>query len=134
VVTLSNSLARINGPGNALASDRALPLTPFQDLFGFDPFQNIRASYGFDYEVSRTENGYEVEVPVPGYSSSQIDVSFKDGILGVAGKTDRRSFTRSLTVPEDIDADTIGARVQDGMLILSFKRHPEAQPKKITVS
>jgi len=126
---LSNSLAKPNGT----AQDRALPWTPLRDLLGFDPFQNIRASYGFDYEVSRTEGGYEVEVPVPGYSSSQIDVTFKDGILTVAGKTDRRSFTRSFTVPEDIDADTIGARVQDGMLVLSLKRHPEAQPRKIAV-
>jgi HSP20 family molecular chaperone IbpA len=126
---LSNSLAKPNGT----ASDRAIPWTPLRDLLGFDPFQNIRASYGFDYEVSRTETGYEVEVPVPGYSSSQIDVTFKDGILTVAGKTDRRSFTRSFTVPEDIDADTIGARVQDGMLVLSLKRHPEAQPRKIAV-
>jgi HSP20 family protein len=127
---LSNSLAKPNG---SLSSDRALPWTPLRDLLGFDPFQNIRASYGFDYEVSRTENGYEVEVPVPGYNSSQIDVSFKDGILSVAGKTDRRSFSRSFTVPEDIDADAISARVQDGMLSLSLKRHPEAQPRKITV-
>jgi HSP20 family protein len=131
---LSNSLARNNGSGGAaVASDRALPWTPLRDLLGFDPFQNIRASYGFDYEVSRTEDGYTVEVPVPGYNSSHISVSFKDGVLNVAGKTDRRSFTRSFTVPEDIDADEIGARVQDGMLILSLKRHPEAQPKHITV-
>jgi len=131
---LSNSLARNNNANMAPGSERAVPWMPLQDLLGFDPFRNIRASYGFDYEVSRTENGYEVEVPVPGYSSAQIDVSFKDGVLSVAGKTERRSFTRSFTIPEDIDADAIGARVQDGMLVLSLKRHPEAQPRKINVS
>jgi HSP20 family protein len=126
---LSNTLAKTNGS----LSDRTLPWTPLGNLLGFDPFQNIRASYGFDYEVSRTENGYAVEVPVPGYNSSQIDVTFKDGVLNVNGKTDRRSFSRSFTVPEDIDADSIGARVQDGMLVLNLKRHPEAQPRKIAV-
>jgi HSP20 family protein len=130
---LSNSLARINGLGNALASERGVPWTPFRDLLGFDPFQNIRGAYGFDYEVSRTENGYEIEVPVPGFNSSNVDVSFKDGVLSIAGKTDRRTFTRSFTVPEDVDADSIGARVQDGLLVLSLRRHPEAQPKKIVV-
>lgn len=130
---MSNSLARNNSLGNALGSDRALPWTSFRDLLGFDPFQNIRASYGFDYEVSRNESGYVLEVPVPGYGPSHIDVTYKDGVLSVAGKTERRSFTRSFTVPEDIDADSIGARVQDGMLTLSLKRHPEAQPRKITV-
>jgi HSP20 family molecular chaperone IbpA len=128
---LSNLLARTNGSGATLASDRALPWTV--DLLGFDPLHNIRASHGFDYEVSGTDNDCEVVVPVPGYSSSQIEVSFKDGILIVAGKTDRRSFTRSFTIPEDLDADAIGARVQDGMLILSLKRNPETQPKKIPV-
>ena len=130
---MSNSLAKTNGSSASLARERAFPWTPMRDLLGFDPFQNIRASYGFEYEVSRTDSGYEVEVPVPGYSSSQIDVSFKDGVLSVAGKTDRRSFTRSFTVPEDIDSDAIAARVQDGMLVLSLKRHPEAQPKRIDV-
>jgi HSP20 family protein len=132
-VTLSNSLARPNGSGVTLG-DRVLPWTQIRDVLGFDPLQTIRASYGLDYEVSRTENGYEVEIPVPGFNASQIDVSFKDGVLGIAGKNDRRSFTRSFTVPEDIDAETIGARVQDGMLVLSLKRHPESQPRKITVN
>jgi HSP20 family protein len=121
----------MNGPATAL--DRSLPWTPFRDLLGFDPFANIRASYGFDYDVTRTEGGYEVEVPVPGYSSTQIDVTYKDGVINVGGKTDRRSFTRSFTVPDDVNSDAIEARVKDGMLTIVLKRHPEAQPKRINV-
>jgi HSP20 family protein len=126
---LSNTLARNN---NAPA-DRALPWTQLRDVLGFDPFQNIRASAGFDYEVSRTERGYEVEVPVPGYGPSNIDVNVKDGVLNISGKTERRSFSRSFTIPEDVDTDSIEARVSDGMLHLSLNRRPEAQPKKIEV-
>lgn len=127
---MSNQLAKINGS----QTDRAIPWTPLSNLLGFDPFQNLRASYGFDYDVTRTENGYLVEVPVPGYSAAQIDVTFKDGVLSVAGRTDRRSFTRSFTVPEDVNSDAIEAKVVDGMLTISLQRHPEAQPKKITVT
>lgn len=130
---MSNQLTKINGSRTAVA-ERPLPWTPLQDLLGFDPFQNIRASYGFDYDVSRTEGGYEVEVPVPGYNSSQIDVTFKDGVISVAGKSERRSFSRSLTVPDDVNPDTIEAHVKDGMLRIVLQRHPEAQPKKITVN
>jgi len=129
---LSNSLTKINGSDTA--GRQAMPWTPLRDLLGFDPFQSIRASYGFDYEVSRIEDGYEVDVPVPGYSSEHIDVSFKDGVLNIAGKNDRHSFTRSFTIPEDVDADGIGARVKDGMLVLTLKRLPEAEPKKIRVN
>ena len=128
---MSNSVAKraeVN-----VTREQAVPWTPLRDLLGFDPFSAIRASYGFDYEVSRIENGYEVEVPVPGYNSSQIELSLKDNILNIAGKSERHSFTRSFTIPEDVDPDAISARVQDGMLVLRLLRRPEAEPKKITV-
>lgn len=128
---MSNSVAKRNG--NEGLRERAVPWTPLRDLLGFDPFQAIRASYGFEYEVSRIEDGYEVEVPVPGYNSSQIDVSFKEGVLNVAGKSDRHSFTRSFTIPEDVNPEAIEARVKDGMLVLTLRRRPEAEPKKIKV-
>jgi HSP20 family protein len=113
--------------------ERPVPWTPMRNLLGFDPFENLRSSWGYDYDVSRTETGYAVEVPVPGYTSSQIEVAFKDGIVTVAGNSDRRTFTRSFTVPEDVDTDAIDARVENGMLTLELRRRPEAQPRKIQV-
>ena len=102
--------------------------------FGFDPFQLLRASYNFEYDVTRTQDGYEVEVPVPGYTSDQIEVTLSDHVLGVSGKNDRRSFSRSLMIPDDVDVHTVDARVQNGMLHLCLKRHPQAQPKQIHVN
>ena len=130
---MSNALARNGNGGSQQFDNRTAPWSSVRDLLGFDPFQNLRANYGFEYDVSRTENGYEVEVPVPGYSPSQIDVTFKDGVLSVNGKSERRTFSRSFTVPEDVNPDEISAQVKDGMLILSLQRSPEAQPKKIEV-
>ncbi|MBC5801349.1 MAG: Hsp20/alpha crystallin family protein [Candidatus Eremiobacteraeota bacterium] len=130
---MTNSLARTNG-GPAQGEGRAAPWTPFRDLFGFDPFQNLRSNWAFDYDVSRTETGYQVEVPVPGYKPDQIDVTFKDGVLSVNGKTDRRTFSRSFTVPEDVDTERISARVENGMLLLELERRPETQPQRIAVT
>ena len=126
-----NSLAR---NGASQLEGRAVQRTPFRDLLGFDPFQTLRSSWAFDYDVSRTDNGYEVEVPVPGYKPEQIDVTFKEGVLSVVGKGERRTFSRSFSVPEDVDPDAISARVNDGMLVLSLARRPEAQPKRISVN
>jgi HSP20 family protein len=103
-------------------------------MLGFDPFANFRSTWAFDYDVTRTESGYEIEVPVPGYSPSQIEVTYKDGILAVNGKNERRTFSRSFTIPEDVEADATEARVENGMLVLSLRRRPEAQAKKIQVS
>jgi HSP20 family molecular chaperone IbpA len=103
---------------------------PFRDLLGFDPFHSMR---GFEYDVTRTENGYEVEIPVPGYKAEDVDVTFQDDVISVSAKSDRRSFSRSFTVPEDVDPDTIAARVSNGMLVLTLSRRPEAQPRRISV-
>ncbi len=117
----------------ARAEGRLLPWSPYRDLLGFDPFQSLRSNWGFEYDVTRTEHGYDVEVPVPGFKPEQIDVSFKDGVLSVNAKSERRSFSRAFTVPEDVDQEAIEARVTDGMLVLSLHRKPEAQPRRIQV-
>jgi HSP20 family protein len=122
-----------NGQGTLPARQMAQTLSPLQRLFGLDPFQNVMANWDYGFEVSRTENGYEVEVPVPGFNSSNVEVTFKDAILSINGKNERRTFTRSLTVPEDVNPDKISASVTDGMLKISLERHPEAQPKRIIV-
>jgi HSP20 family protein len=129
---MTNALPR---SGNRMQVEgRMAPWTPFHDLLGFDPFQSLRSNWGFEYDVSRTEDGYEVEVPVPGYKPEQIDVTLKDGVLSVSGKSERRTFSRSFTVPEDVDADEIEGRVNDGMLVLNLRRRPETQPKRIIIN
>ena len=134
VTILSNTLARNSESGLVSRTESAAPWTAFRNLFGFDPFQEYRSNWAFDYNVTRTEHGYEVEVPVPGYNPDEIDITFKDGILSVAGRSERRTFSRSFTVPEDVNTDAISASVQNGMLLLKLERRPEAQPKKIQIN
>ncbi len=130
---MSTTLSRNGSGGLTQAGRQAVPWTPLQDLIGFDPFQNIRSNGAYEYDVTRTENGYQVEVPVPGYKPDQIEITVKEGVIAVSGKSERRSFSRSFTIPEDVDQDRIEAQVQDGMLLLSLERRPEAQPKRIHI-
>jgi HSP20 family protein len=130
---MTNSLAR-NGNGGASRQGAATAWAPYRELLGFDPFQQLRTNWGFEYDVTRTENGYEVEVPVPGFKPEQIDISFKDGVLSVNAKSERRSFSRSFTVPEDVDEERIEAKVSDGMLVMNLQRMPEAQPRRIPIT
>ena len=123
-----------DGSGALSARQMAQRWSPLQRLFGFDPLQNLTADWDYGFEVTRTENGYEVEIPVPGFNSSNVEVTFKDAILSINGKNERRTFTRSLTVPEDVNPDKITASVTDGMLRVSLERHPAAQPKRIIVN
>jgi HSP20 family protein len=119
--------------GLALLENRFAPMMPFRDLFGFDPFRDVFSTWNADYGVTRTDRGYEVEVPVPGYKPDEIDVTYQNNRLTISGKNERRSFTRLLTLPEDVNEEAIEAHVEDGILRLTLPRFPEAQPKKIKV-
>ncbi len=123
---MADTLARDERP----QASRMAHWAPFRDWLGFDPFQSMR---NFEYDVTRTENGYEVEIPVPGFKPENVDVTFQDDVIAVTAKGDRRSFARSFTVPDDVDPDKIEARVSDGMLVLTLARRPEAQPRRIDV-
>jgi HSP20 family protein len=106
----------------------------FQGFVGFDAFQRLQRAWQFDFDVTRTESGYALEVPVPGFNSGNVEITLKDGIVSIEGKTERRSFSRSFTVPEDVDVDKIDAKVVDGILTLSLERKAEAQPRRISVN
>jgi HSP20 family protein len=103
------------------------------DFLNFDPFRTV-ASGGFGFDINKTENGYTVELPVAGFAPENIDVTLEDRVLTINGKTERRSFTRALLIPEEIDAETIGAKVEHGLLAITLNVHPKAQPRKINVT
>jgi HSP20 family protein len=131
-MTLTNTLVR---PGTTRTRNegRATPLAVFRELFGFDPFPDTW-SMGAEYGVSRTERGYEVEIPVPGFAPDAIEITLKDDVLTVSGKSEKRNFSRSLVIPEDVDPNAINAHVEHGLLTLALNRRPEAQPRKIEIS
>jgi HSP20 family protein len=107
------------------------------ETFAFDPFRNFFTGLGgfAGVDVTRTEQGgYRVEIPVPGFKPDEIEVTLEESVLTVAGKNERRQFTRSLLLPDDIDGENIAANVEHGLLTLTLNVHPKAQPKKIAVT
>ncbi len=106
------------------------------DVLGMDPLRSFfaNAAAAGSLDVHRADDGYTVEIPVPGYAPTQIDVTIEDRILTVSGQSERRRFTRSIALPEEIDADTVGANVENGMLTLTLRIHEKAQPRKIAVT
>lgn len=107
-----------------------------ESLWDWEPFRSLMPGnpvnmYGID--VTRTEDGYDVEIPVPGFRPEDIDITYQDGLITVSGRSERRTFTRSLSVPDDIDEDHIEAHVEHGILMLHLKQLPERQPRRISI-
>lgn len=104
----------------------------FQSLFGWDPFRAMSRGMGMD--VTSTEDGYNVEIPVPGFRPEDIEITFESNTLMVAGKSERRTFTQMLELPDEIDPQKISAHVEHGLLCLHLSRRPEARPRRIEVT
>jgi HSP20 family protein len=95
-------------------------------------FPTVAQFYGV--EINKTETGYTVELPVAGYKPEQIDITLDQNVLTIAGNGEKRQFSRSLLLPDEINPETIQANVENGMLTLQLSFNPKAQPKKISVT
>ena len=51
----------------------------------------------------------------------------------IEGRGERRRFTRTVVLPEEIDADKIDARVENGLLTLTLPVIAKMQPRRIEV-
>ena len=101
--------------------------------------------------VGRTPTSVEVYAFAPGLDASRIEVTLDRGVLRIAGE--RASgipekgepvqiyarergvgkFTRTVSLPDDVDPSQVSANYRDGVLQISIARRESAQPKRITV-
>ncbi len=88
-----------------------------------------------------------VQFELPGIKREDLEVSFHEGVLRVAGErkgpegeiTPLRNerywgrFERVLSLPDTLDPDRIDASYTDGVLHLTLHKLPASQPKKIEI-
>ena len=102
-------------------------------------------------DLVERDNGFELTAEMPGLEEKNISVDVANGVLTVKGQKEedkvekkedfhlreRRfgSFSRSVRVPETVDADKIEATFKNGVLKVTLPKKPEAQKptKKIEV-
>ena len=110
---------------------------PVQKVESFTPAVNEKVD----------ENGYHLEIDLPGVKKENIEISVNDGILTISGerKLERKEekenytriesffgrFERSFKLPADADADAIEAKYEDGVLKLYIPRRQKPEGKKI---
>ncbi|UZR95177.1 Hsp20/alpha crystallin family protein [Chondrinema litorale] len=101
--------------------------------------------------VSETENAYRLELAVPGRKKEDFKVEVDNNVLTISseskeektedkkeGKFTRREFTyhsfsRAFTLPENVNADSIEAAYNDGVLKLDIEKVPVVKPKSIEI-
>jgi HSP20 family protein len=105
--------------------------------------------WGLALDVMEDEDAYVVKASVPGVKPEDIDITFDKGMLTIKGELkseeeitkgqyhlrERRfgRFARSLTLPTGVKAESIEAKVDDGVLTLRLPKAEEVKPKRIAV-
>ncbi|MCF6311040.1 MAG: Hsp20/alpha crystallin family protein [Verrucomicrobiales bacterium] len=86
---------------------------------------------------------YYARVELPGFKKSEVKVELNDGTLlvecerkVVAEDGVERSgvvFRRAMSVPEGIQADKVGAKLEDGVLTITLPKAEERKAREIKV-
>ena len=125
---------------------------PFvDDFFGRkNPLYGKHAKNMMKTDVRETDNGYELDIDLPGFKKDEISAQLKDGYLTISaakgldkdekekdGKYIRReryagTMSRSFYVGEGVEQDDIHAKYENGILKLSIpkKDAKEVEQKK----
>ena len=108
---------------------------------------NERSAQGFKADVLVIENGYQIVGEVPGAKKEDINVDYEDGILAIEANIkvddeqqylmrERRSRTLRRTFSlGDIDEESIKAKYENGLIVVSvnFKEEVKKEKKNIII-
>ncbi len=94
-------------------------------------------------DIHESENKYTVRTELPGVEKDAVSVSIDENVLTIKGtkqfvdakdgeqwkrvETQYGEFTRSFTLPDEVDVDQVSAAYKNGVLELSI---PKVEPKK----
>jgi HSP20 family protein len=101
-------------------------------------------------DVVETEDHFVLRADLPGLSESDVNIELEDNVLTVAGERrsehEQRSegyyrverafgsFSRSLTLPEGVDAEAIQASFANGVLEVRIPKPEQQKPRKVQIS
>ncbi len=123
-----------------------------QQAFDMEPSIRGIGRGGFPaLNVGSTPQSVELYAFIPGLDPEKIEVNLERGVLTIAGeRNDNLSsketkatvhinerfagrFKRVLSLPEDVNPDSVSAQYRDGVLHISVKRNEAMQPRRISV-
>ncbi|KPJ85797.1 MAG: hypothetical protein AMS17_13930 [Spirochaetes bacterium DG_61] len=100
-------------------------------------------------DVKEDENGYLMEVELPGLTDKDIEVKVEGNLLTLSSKKNEEkeekkndyvlkerksySFSRSFVLPENVSAKEIAAEFKNGLLTLNVPKTEKAKPKLLEI-
>jgi HSP20 family protein len=100
-------------------------------------------------DLAETEDHLVLRGDLPGLTEDDIDIEIKDGVLTVSGERKAEneeksegyyrverafgSFSRSLTLPQGVEADKVEAKFDKGVLEVRIPKPVDAKPTRVQI-
>lgn len=143
-------------PQAAALAEAFEPLSLVRNLLRWDPFQDAGSgaqgtgTFLPSFDVKETADAYHFTADMPGIRREELDIQLAGNRLSISGrreaeprKDDERwyalerasgTFSRTFTLPEEVEAGKVAAELRDGVLHLMVPKSPGVRPQKITVT
>lgn len=122
----------------------------FDDFFTLEPVDLFDSAWVPSIDVEEDEKSIHVRAEIPGIDEKDLNVTLEDNVLTISGEkkeerkeenkryviAERRfgSFKRSITLPDEVKADSVKATFKNGVLTIDFEKKEVSQPKRITIN
>lgn len=106
------------------------------------------APYGVD--VREDADHFYVEAELPGYKKDNVDITLENQTLTISAERKQEQkdqkgdlllhernytrFLRSFNLPPTVDEQSVNAKLQDGVLLITLNKREETKPRKISVN
>ena len=100
-------------------------------------------------DISETDDEYLIKADLPAVKREDVDLTVQNGVITLSGErkyaTSDKSekahriekfygrFTRSFTLPDDVDVSQIKARQEDGVLVVHLPKSEEKKPRSLKI-
>ena len=121
------------------------------DIFGDSPAATSQDSEQWipAVDIRETEDALHMYAELPGIDKKDVALEVKDGVITISGERRYEKdvneenvhrieraygrFTRSFSLPRNVNADAVEASMKDGVLHVRLPKLDSAKPKAITI-
>ncbi|NWJ40558.1 MAG: Hsp20 family protein [Geothrix sp.] len=149
------SILRTRTPQAVPATAASLePFRLMRDFLRWDPLLDYGpgapTAFMPSFDVKEIPDAYQFRADLPGILEADLEISLEGSRLTVAGKREEEApkegerihlsershgrFSRTFTLPEDVEGEKVVAELRNGVLTLMVPKRPEVRPRKINVS
>jgi HSP20 family protein len=123
----------------------------FDTFLGETPGEDLTSrTWPPPVDIQETADAYRIQAELPGLTREDIQVTFENNVLRLSGerkwekdvkkenfhRVERTygSFSRSFALPNQVSADKVEAKFENGVLSIVVPKAEAAKPRQISIS